>query len=710
MCDVARLELNPCPRSEVLRKDFTPSLNQLSYTPLSLKEAASLFTEVRPSSVSITTKLAANSPDGLWGLMRDILADADRSTAYSPATIHIEDTPACRRWYVSHYAAIQSLLMRNPALRTMTVILRFLEDSFSKPDADWELFTSASHHLASVYQCLRAGNPLDALRVAEAAENWPLCCELDRAYMLSHSEAWYEGTAHVPLFGEYQRGDSGAEWVSNEHRLTHLASLFDLSNDESMDSGSKAIFSILTGNADVLAAHGNLFHWRDQLWAALRCCLVAVLSSEVSLVTGDMGWRGTSFHTYTGQQCPAGDTKYTMAISRAVEQARRITSEALFRSADDDEMWTIRVIQHSLCAVPLWSDANPSPLSGLICCSLDRAAREGLSSVSPQGEAHFHESVCALASAVFVQDTPKSPPDTHALCARLLDLVNDNHSHTQSVASTFTRLRSRGGQVDDEVNFLSACQSSLERRGVSQAQLISAIHQGSYSPRFASAEVDELFLHIATCSHATAPGVLTMANVVAVNLTCAGNVNDVAVVVGLVDSLVVSKHAVASHSEWGFWAKYAETALTNDQISNLGRALSVAQQGGRTMKAVEVAQSLRDAFDFMFTLCMETIKLGHPLAVANPKYWAAVFHVGKAFINCAHESLCAGSEASLPATNHRAQSLIASISRILPLQCSAESRAFLSSEAAALLDGHAALMREVYSRLHIAAARHQLRN
>jgi hypothetical protein len=590
----------------------------------------------------------------------------------------------------------------------MSVIMGWLERSYSNLDSNWEFMTSAPQHQDTVFQCLRAGKPLDALRVAEGAENWPLCCELDRSYMLTHPEAWFENTSHVPLFGELLRGDGGAEWVSNEHRLTHLAALFDDSLDVDTDMGTKLAFATLSGNEEVLDACANFTNWRDHIWTVLRCCLVSVFANEVSVVTGDMNWRSTDFYTYVSRRCPSEDATYTCAISTAVEKIQAICSDALSRPLPEDDAWQIRLIQHALCSTDLLAGTAPSSLSALLCCALDKASKESLSLTSPQGgeDFTFPNSLCALACELLDQRLTgvRDTTPTINLAARLFDLINDNSAYTHALTSFFCALRTKGKRIDSavEIYYIDACRESVTRRDIGGA-LGQVIQQHpKYRPRYGCGAVDQLFLGIATCSAHTA---FSLVRDTAVQTLVTLDRSEVVSTVELVNTWVVAKYNVTPTDHWLFWTQYAQLIQLNAEHSSHTQALSeLLRSGGRSQSSVLRAQTLRDLFETLYTTALDAIHLGRTFAVTSPGCWPAVFHCANVFSTCALKSLCAGSDIPLGKITHHCKLVFEAIAAGIPTQCCPTLREAISAEVVNLLKSQTDLWDEVSRRKHVVAA------
>ena len=705
MTSIGMLDLGPR-RHEVIK--VQPLNRATPPKDVSLEHCASQFVQDQTSAVGIVSQLAVNTPSsGVWPLLRDLLVDADRSTGYNPDALQIEDTPTCRRWYISHYATIQSLLMRNSTLRSMSVIMGWLEQSYSNLDSNWEFITSTRNHQDTVFQCLRAGKPLDALRVAEGAENWPLCCELDRSYMLTHPEAWFENTSHAPLFGELRRGDGGAEWVSNEHRLTHLAALFDDSLDSDTDMGTKIAFATLSGNEEVLDACANFTNWRDHIWCVLRCCLISVFANEVSVVTGDMNWRSTDFHTYVSRRCPSQDVTYTFAISTAVKKIQAICTDVLSRALPEDDAWQVRLIQHSLCSTNLLAGTAPSPLSALLCCALDKASKESLSLTTPQGgeDFTFPNSMCALACELLDQRLAPGHNITTTLnlVARLFDLINDNTAYVHALTSFFCALRSKGKHIDNavEIYYIDACRESVARRAVGGALRWAIEQHPEYQPRYNCKAVDQLFVGIVTCSAHTA---FSLVKDAAVQTLVTLDRSEVVSTVDLVNTWVVAKYNVNPTDHWLFWTRYAQLIQLDAEHSTTTQALATYLKSGRSQNSVACAQKLRDLFDTLYITAQEAIYLGRALAVTSPGCWPAVFHCANVFTFCALSSLCAGSEIPLGKITHHCKLVFEAIAAGIPTQCCPDLKAAISGEVVNLLKGQTDLWDEVSRQKHVMAA------
>lgn len=243
-----------------------------------------------------------------WSLVGTLLEDAEQNAALHPDVIGIASTPPHRRWFISHYAHIQDLLMRSPTLRVANTLCRWLERTYRQshegaepklqhPTAPAELVQQLS------LQYLRGGELYKAIDTAIACHDGSYGCLLSAAQLQTVEEPWMAETRVLPLFGEYGHGSLAQSWTGNTHRLANLSLLYQecvkmSSHLPAHQGGSKEegssrrasyasfelmIRAALSGYLPVLESTFLLpqHTWRDAAWCYLRSMLVIAFTRRL---------------------------------------------------------------------------------------------------------------------------------------------------------------------------------------------------------------------------------------------------------------------------------------------------------------------------------------------------------------------------------------------------------------------------------------------
>ncbi|SCU72274.1 Nucleoporin [Trypanosoma equiperdum] len=346
----------------------------------------------------------------LWSLLLELLLDAEQAVKYNPDAIGIAKVQPHRQWYVSHQAHIQDLLQRQPLLRRMNIIIRWLERVYRTGNAPLKLASSRTPEEAVllrqiVLSCLRGGELHRAIDLSVTAKDCMYSCLLSAAQMQTVAEPWFNATPLVPLFGEYGNGEVDLEWACNEHRLDNLSQLYEDSvalstSSEGQTAGGGLdglIAAVLCGNLDVMEPAFATGNWKDVVWCHLRSALVlcftktlmaarhnvqAPYGALVERLTGSHdSWQDETAQSVVRRLADRLESSYFATVSFEEKLQMRVILHFL---SSDNADWTNVLNDLSRVKGVAQSDPNGIRLVSHLLLCLDTAYSEALHSRSVQ--------------------------------------------------------------------------------------------------------------------------------------------------------------------------------------------------------------------------------------------------------------------------------------------------------------------------------------
>lgn len=397
----------------------------------------------------------------LWSLVHAIVGDCEMAARYEPGAINIDAVPPQRRWFISHFAHFQNVLMRHANFRRMNLVLRWLEQmaaAETRPVAPLETHPSELVHQI-VFSALRSGDIRAAQQHAEHGKLHGIACSIAAARLTTVPEPWMARSAVVPLFGEYANSEtSSAAWATNDHRLSAIAALYEESARECPTQRSelaleRAICGALSGNLEAMTrAFGPSRRWQDELWCRLRAILITVFAKAL-LTSGHT----VSSPTYLSAVTTTIDSQAPDWL-KAAEQSftRNIVSlchDAL--SAADGLTEAERIQLHFIVAVlenrPLatFAPLPPRPadvrLPFHLLAAIDLAVTSRFLSCDVQGLPAFGEVTARhLASLVTVSPSDAQQRETCLLAVRVAMVLRDPLKRASAYEAVIRRARLDG--------------------------------------------------------------------------------------------------------------------------------------------------------------------------------------------------------------------------------------------------------------------------
>eukprot|EP00796_Vickermania_ingenoplastis_P011909 gene11909-8191_t len=358
----------------------------------------------------------------LWSLCGTLLQDAERAVSLHPEVLGLEKMQPHRRWFISHYAHIQYLLMRQPVLRIANTICLWLEQVYrdSHP-ADPRLKSTEEpivlRQLLLTY--LRGGELYKAIDAAATCRDCAYSCLLSAAQLQTVEEPWMSETRVVPLFGEYAHGNLAQSWTGNQHRLATLSQLFDdaskhayADENEEFIPSAQLSFEAVIGAA--LCGHHHVLEsafcsngherWQDVVWSYLRCSLVVAFTKQLMCAGHAVEPRYAAYvESFTGTQ-DGWEERFTEQLVKGLVDRLRGFS-LLNESAPTASVLQLRVVLQALagthnsqsawlkCLAPTPGNGHEARRLTHLYLLLDTAYRESLMQHAVQ--VHACEEVCA---------------------------------------------------------------------------------------------------------------------------------------------------------------------------------------------------------------------------------------------------------------------------------------------------------------------------